>query len=175
MVGGLALEQNRPLGELGLWHHQSPPKSIFLSNVVTRYMGAFFVNNVATRCCPVPLSFFRLLEPERACSTHMTKSVCGVEDGQRDTAAVRPLLINQLPPQGMCFFAPDAVSWARPCSRVWKDVPYVHHAVSDLDAGLAWGAEAHMSGSLPVDVQRMPGKPTAQDVGGAHMQALTTA
>jgi hypothetical protein len=85
----------------------------------------------------------------------------------------------------MCFFALDAVSWARPRSRVWKDVPYVHHASSDGDGGaipigypyaaLAWGAEAHTRWSLPVDVQRIPGKPTAQDVGGAQMQALAKA
>jgi len=108
-----------------------------------------------------------------------------VEDGQIDTAAVRPLLINQLPQKGICFFALDAVSWARPRSRVWKDLQYVHKASSDVDGGtmtigypyaaLAWGAEAHTRWSLPVDVQRIPGKPTAQDVGVAHMQALTKA
>jgi len=108
-----------------------------------------------------------------------------VEDGQRDTAAVRPRLINQLPQQGSCFFALDAVSWARPRSRVLKDVQYVHHASSDGDGGnitigypysaLAWGAEAHTSWSLPVDVQRIPGNPTAQDVGVAQMQALAKA
>ena len=108
-----------------------------------------------------------------------------VEDGQIDTAAVRPLLINQLPQKGICFFALDAVSWARPRSRVWKDLQYVHQASSDVDGGtitigypyaaLAWGAEAHPSWSLPVDVQRIPGKPTAQDVGGAQMQALAKA
>ena len=108
-----------------------------------------------------------------------------VEDGQIDTEAVRPLLIKQLPQKGICFFALDELPWARPRSRVWKDVPYVHHASSDVDGGaipigspyaaLAWGAEAHTRWSLPVDVQRIPGKPTAQDVGGAHIQALAKA
>jgi hypothetical protein len=108
-----------------------------------------------------------------------------VEDGQRDTAAVRPLLINQLPQKGMCFFALDELSWARPRSRVLKDLQYVHQASSDVDGGhitigypyaaLAWGAEAHTSWSLPVDVQRIPGKQTAQDVGVAQIQTLAKA
>jgi len=108
-----------------------------------------------------------------------------VEDGQIDTEAVRPLLINQLPQKGICFFALDELSWARPRSRVLKDLQYVHKASSDVDGGnitigypysaLAWCVEAHTSWSLPVDVQRIPGKQTAQDVGVAQIQALAKA
>jgi hypothetical protein len=80
-----------------------------------------------------------------------------VEDGQIDTEAVRPLLINQLPQKGICFFALDELSWARPRSRVLKDLQYVHQASSDVDGGnitigypysaLAWCAEALMQES----------------------------
>jgi hypothetical protein len=108
-----------------------------------------------------------------------------VEDGQIDTEAGRQLLIDQLPQKGICFFALDELPWARPRSRVLKDLQYVHQASSDVDGGtitigypysaLAWCAEAHTSWSLPVDVQRIPGKQTAQDVGVAQMQALAKA
>jgi hypothetical protein len=42
-------------------------------------------------------------------------------------------------------------------------------------AALAWSADAHPSRSLPINVQRMPGTPTAQDVGVAPMHALPNA
>jgi len=129
-------------------------------------------------------SFASLSQSERFQRTWPSR-YAAVEDGQRDTEAVRPLLINQLPQKGICFFALDELSWARPRSRVLKDLQYVHKASSDVDGGtmtigypyaaLAWCVEAHTSWSLPVDVQRIPGKQTAQDVGVAQIQSLAKA
>jgi hypothetical protein len=108
-----------------------------------------------------------------------------VEDGQIDTQAMRQLLVCQLPQKGICLFPLDGSSWPRPRSRVLKDRQYVYQASRDVDGGniargypyslLEWGAQAHTSWSLPLDVQRIASEQTAQDVGAAQVQALAEA
>jgi len=108
-----------------------------------------------------------------------------VEDGQVDTQALRQLLVNHLPREGICVFPLDSSAWPRPRSRVLEDLQYVYQASSAVDGGkitvgypyslLEWCAEAHSSWSLPLDVQRISSQETAQDVGVAQVWTLAEA
>lgn len=105
-----------------------------------------------------------------------------VEDGQVDAEALRILVAGHLPQAGVCIFPLDGSSWPRPRGRVLEDLQYVYQASSDVDGGvvavgypyslLEWCAEPRSSWSLPVDVQRIPSKKTAQEVGAEQVQAL---
>lgn len=108
-----------------------------------------------------------------------------VEDGQIDTCALRRLLVQQLPQEGVCVFPLDSSCWSRPRSRVLEDLQYVYQASSAVNGGtvsigypyplLEWCAEPHTSWSLPLDVRRMDNQHTAQDVGAEQVRALAQA
>lgn len=105
-----------------------------------------------------------------------------VEEGRVDTEAMRALVSDQLPREGICIFPLDGSSWPRPRGRVLEDLQYVYQASSDVDGGavtigypyslLEWCAEPHSSWSLPLDVRRIPSTKTAQEVGAEQVQAL---
>lgn len=89
-----------------------------------------------------------------------------MEDWRLDEGWLRKFLAQQVPQQGICFFALDGSPWPRPRARTLDDRQYVFQASSDVNGGtiavgypyssLDWVVTPHNSWALPVDEHRVP-------------------
>jgi hypothetical protein len=108
-----------------------------------------------------------------------------MEDGRIDSGWLHEYLAQQVPSGEVRHYALDGSSWPRPRARTVEDRQYVYQASSAVNGGtvaighpysmLEWVEAAHSSWSLPVNVQRIDSRQTAQEVGAEQIQALASA
>ena len=105
-----------------------------------------------------------------------------VEYGRHDAAALRTLLVAQLPGAPRLCFALDGTAWPRPAARTLPDRQYCHSptpAVVDpsIVVGipysiLAWVPHAHRSWAPPLAVDPIPASGDALSVGLEQLRLL---
>ncbi len=128
------------------------------------------------------VSSFAMLSQSERFQRQWPSLYAAVEDGKIDLDALRALVVQQLPQEGVCVFPLDSSCWPRPRGRVLEDLQYVHQASSAVNGGtvtvgyayslLEWCAEEHSSWSLPVDTRRLSSRKTAQEVGAEQVREL---
>ena len=108
-----------------------------------------------------------------------------LERGALDVDWLSCFLAQEVPRQGLQYFALDGTAWPRPRARTLDDRQYVYHPTAAVNGGsvcigypyslLDWVPEAHTSWSLSVSVERISSQKTAQEVGIAQILALSQA
>ena len=115
----------------------------------------------------------------------MAQPVCGSRRRAGGPRCLTPTADSTIAPGWHLRLPAGWLFWPRPRNRVLEDLQYVYQASSDVNGGnvtvgypysvLEWCAEPHTSWSLPLDVRRISGQQTAQDVGVEQIQALAEA
>ena len=105
-----------------------------------------------------------------------------IEDGQLDIEALRKLLAEMLPQEGVLVFPIDASLWPRPASPTLPDRQYGHTGKSKASAApvqigyvysiLGWASEPKTSWTLPLDVERVPSDQSETAVGVEQVKRL---
>ena len=111
-----------------------------------------------------------------------TSLYAALEDGSLDEAALRALLVDQLPRNGRPVFPLDGTAWPRPDSPTLPDRQYLHSPTRSVTEPsivvgypysiLAWAAEGRSSWTLPILVARVASTTTLQAVGIDQVRAL---
>jgi hypothetical protein len=131
------------------------------------------------------VSSFAMLSQAEQFQRKWPSLYAAVEDGQLNEAWLRQYLAQQVPQQGICYFALDGSPWPRPRAKTLDDRQYVFQASSDVNGGtiaigypyssLDWVATPHSSWALPVDERRVTSIQTPQEVGALQIEALAQA
>jgi hypothetical protein len=107
----------------------------------------------------------------------------GVERGSLDTKWLSHHLTQQVPQEGVQYYALDGSAWPRPRARTMDDRQYVYHPTAAVNGGsvcigypyslLDWVPEAHQSWSLSVSIERIPSQMTAVEMGVTQIKELS--
>jgi hypothetical protein len=132
-----------------------------------------------------PVASFAMLSQAEPFERKWPSLYAAVEDGQVAEAWLRKFLAQQVPEQGVCFFALDGSPWPRPRAKTLDDRQYIFQASSDVNGGtiavgypyssLDWVATSHSSWALPVDERRVASSQTPQTVGAEQIEDLAQA
>ena len=106
-----------------------------------------------------------------------------VERGTIEDEWLSRHLAQQVPQEGIQYYALDGSAWPRPRARTMDDRQYVYHPTAAVNGGsicigypyslLDWVPEAHRSWSLSVSVKRIPSQMTAGEMGVAQIKDLS--
>ena len=106
-----------------------------------------------------------------------------VERGTIEEGWLSRHLAQQVPAEGIQYYALDGSAWPRPRARTMDDRQYVYHPTATVNGAsicigypyslLDWVPEAHGSWSLTVSVKRIPSQMTAGEMGVAQIQDLS--
>ena len=106
-----------------------------------------------------------------------------LERGRLDDEWLSCYLAEQVPQEGVQYYALDGSAWPRPRARTLDDRQYVYHPTAAVNSGsicigypyslLDWVPEAHQSWSLSVSVKRIPGQMTAVEMGISQVKELS--
>lgn len=131
------------------------------------------------------VSSFAMLSQAEQFQRKWPSLYAAVEDGRLNEGWLRKYLAQQVPQQGICFFALDGSPWPRPRARTLEDRQYIFQASSDVNGGtiavgypyssLDWVAVSHSSWALPVDERRVTSSQTPQEAGSGQIADLAQA
>jgi hypothetical protein len=134
-------------------------------------------------CLTGSLSSFPILSFSKAFQRQWHSLYKAVERGTLDDEWLSNHLAQQVPQEGIQYFALDGSAWPRPRAVTMDDRQYVYHPTAAVNGGsvcigypyslLDWVPEAHQSWSLSVSVRRVPSQMTAGEMGIAQIQQLS--
>jgi hypothetical protein len=153
------------------------------AQVFTRRRDAQFELLDALLLSPPIASFPDLsLSPGFARTWH--SAYAALEDGRHDPAALRRLLVAQLPPKQVLVFALDGTTWPRPAARCLPDRQYCHSPTPAVLAPsivvgipysvLAWVPEAHTSWAPQIPPLAVDSVPSTKDTLSVGLEQLRT-
>jgi hypothetical protein len=106
-----------------------------------------------------------------------------VERGTIEDGWLSRHLAQQVPLEGIQYYALDGSAWPRPRARTMDDRQYIYHPTAAVNGAsicigypyslLDWVPEAHRSWSLSVSVKRIPSHMTAGEMGVAQIKDLS--
>ena len=134
-------------------------------------------------CLTGGLSSFPMLSFSKAFQRQWHSLYKAIERGTVDDEWLSNHLAQQVPQEGIQYFALDGSAWPRPRAVTMDDRQYVYHPTAAVNGGsvcigypyslLDWVPEAHQSWSLSVSVNRISSRMTAGEMGIIQIQQLS--
>jgi hypothetical protein len=132
-----------------------------------------------------PMYSFPWLSLSPTCQRKWPSLYQAVEEGRIDCAWLRTFLAQQVPPDGVRYWALDCTNWLRTHARTLADRQYVYQPTPLASRGtvnigysyslLDWVPEDNRSWAMSVDVVRVPSTKTEWQVGVEQVQRLSAA
>jgi len=132
-----------------------------------------------------PLPSFPMLAFSVFCQRQWPSLYQAIEEGRIDLSWLRAFLAQQVPTQGICYYALDGVPWARPQASTLPDRQYVYRPTQAVNGGtmvagyayslLDWVPFVNRSWALSIDVARRLSAQTDAEVGVEQVKRLNQA
>jgi hypothetical protein len=132
-----------------------------------------------------PMPSFPMLALSLFCQRQWPSLYQAIEEGKIDLQWLRTFLAQQVPAQGICYYALDCAAWPRPQATTLPDRQYVYHPTQAVNGGtvvagyayslLDWVPLVNRSWALSIDVARRLSTQTDAELGVEQVKRLNEA
>lgn len=132
-----------------------------------------------------PMPSFPMLALSLFCQRQWPSLYQAIEEGKIDLPWLRTFLAQQVPGQGICYYALDCAAWPRPQADTLPDRQYVYHPTQAVNGGtivagyayslLDWVPLVNRSWALSIEVARRLSTQTDVELGVAQVKRLNQA